>query len=417
MTGACAICGASHSLALDTRGRVPIAQNLVFPTREAAVSCGEGALDMRRCTACGFVWNDRFDPALLVYDTTYDNDQSFSPRFRGHLDEVATIVADRLGGVTDVDVLEVGCGQGRFLSVLASRLGESWRSAAGYDPVWKGNSSALPRGARIRGEHFSAGSMRPGDPSPDAAVIRHVIEHVPDPIGFLQSIRDALAEGTPLFVETPNVDWILRQGAFFDFYYEHCSLFTPHSLGLALTRSGFTLEEEHVLFDGQYMLTVAAASAAACETSKQGRFDDLGYASRRDHFLKALGTVIDQRRRHGRVALWGSASKGVTLCLMLSQVEGRIDCVIDINARKQGGFMPASGTPIVSAAEAHRRGVRSVVVVNPAYMDEVDALCREAGLDFELISIDAVAPAGSPTDAGNVGDDAGALAPRTAKHG
>jgi 2-polyprenyl-3-methyl-5-hydroxy-6-metoxy-1,4-benzoquinol methylase len=396
---------------------VPIAQNLVFPTREAAVNCAEGALDMRRCTACGFVWNDRFDPALLVYDTAYDNDQSFSPRFRDHLDEVANIVADRLGGAADVDVLEVGCGQGRFLSILANRLGERWRSAVGYDPVWKGDSSALPRGAEVRGEPFSAGSQRPGDPSPDAAIIRHVIEHVADPIMFLQSIRAALAEGTPLFVETPNVDWILRQGAFFDFYHEHCSLFTPHSLGVALARAGFTLDAEHVLFDGQYLLAVAVAGVAACETAKQGCFDDLGYASRRDRFLKALGAVIDQRRRDGRVALWGSASKGVTLCLMLSHVEGRIDCVIDINARKQGGFMPASGMPIVAAAEAHRRGVRSGVVVNPAYVEEIDRQCREAGLDFELIPIDAVVPAGGPGETSSVRDDAGAFALPMAKHG
>ena len=410
MTGTCAVCGASHSLAVDTRDRVPVAQNLIFPTREAAVNCAEGALDMRRCTACGFVWNDRFDPAALVYDTAYDNDQSFSPRFRRHLEEVAETVADRLAGVTDVDLLEVGCGQGRFLTVLARKLGGRWRSGLGYDPAWNGDLSALPRGAAVRGQCFGAGSLRPGDPAPDAAIIRHVIEHVPDPIMFLQSIRDALAKGTPLFVETPNVDWILKQGAFFDFYHEHCSLFTPHSLRLALERTGFALEEVNSLFDGQYMLAVAVAGAAVRRPNSQGRFDDLGYVSRRDRFLSELGAVIDQRRGHGRVALWGSASKGVTLCLMLSRAEGLIDCVIDINERKQGGFVPATGTPIVSAAEAHRRGVRSVVVVNPAYMDEVDALCREAGLDFELISIDAVAPACSPTDLGSVRDDAGALA-------
>ena len=388
----CAICGSSGILQLETREPVPIAQNLVFPSRETAIDCAAGVLDMRRCTACGFVWNARFDPELLVYDADYDNDQNFSPRFRDHTDKVAEIIAGRISGAGPIALVEVGCGQGRFMAILSEKFGKRLGSALGFDPAWKGDADALPFGSTVRGEYFGPGSLQPDDSAPDVVVSRHVIEHVPDPLGFLCAIRQGIAEGTPLFIETPDIDWALRHGVFFDLYYEHCSLFTPLSLTLALERAGFSVEDVRIVFDEQYMIATAVAGRdrARAEAGRLRRFGDLGYRAKRDRFLAKLGSLIDRRRSEGKVALWGGASKGVTICLMLPEVDQRIDCVIDINERKQGSFMPASGIGIVSPAEAQRRGVKSVIIVNPTYMSEIASLCLQQDLDFALISIDAV---------------------------
>jgi hypothetical protein len=76
----CKICESTDAIVLDRRAPVPIAQNLILPTSEAARHCPAGELDMRRCTACGFVWNAAFDPDLMVYDAAYDSIPQKSPR-------------------------------------------------------------------------------------------------------------------------------------------------------------------------------------------------------------------------------------------------------------------------------------------------------------------------------------------------
>ena len=391
MSASCTVCGGSETYQLVRREAVPVAQNLLLATREEALACITGSLAMRRCSSCGFSWNEEFDAGLLDYGASYDNDQSFSPLFGRHLGQVADAVARRLSGSDPLDLLEIGCGQGGFLGALAARLGASWRSGLGFDPAWKGDSAALPERTEVRGCHFEAGALEPGErPKPNAVVSRHVIEHLPDPVGHLRAIRSAVSEGIPIFVETPDVDWTLRNGAVFDFHYEHCSLFTDFALRLALERSGFIVEEVRRVFGDQYLFATARAGATLPAPSPaQGRFSDLGYRAARERFLSALEALLDHRRSSGGVALWGAASKGVMIALMLPETPQLIACAIDINERKQGCFMPSSGVPILSPAEAAQSGVRTAIVVNPQYLGEVRAYCAGEGLPIEIISIEA----------------------------
>ena len=63
----------------------------------------------------------------------------------------------------------------------------------------------------------------------DVVISRHVIEHVPDPVALLKTVRLALV-GSPharVYFETPDVTWILKNRVIWDLFYEHCSLFTP----------------------------------------------------------------------------------------------------------------------------------------------------------------------------------------------
>lgn len=382
----CGICSGEETIAIEYRAFVPIAQNRVFASQEAARACPGGTLDVHRCLACGFVWNRCFDPALLAYDASYDNDQSFSPRFEAHADAVAESIIARLQGRDGIHLVEIGCGQGGFIAKLAHLLGDRLASARGFDPAWQGDRY-LPARCDVRRQYFGCDTCRSSDPIPDAVISRHVIEHVPDIPAFLASIRRGMMKGTLLFLETPDIEWVLKRGVFFDLYYEHCSLFTPEALRLALGQAGFEVESIVPAFEDQYMVATAIAGDPHPVAAAPGRFDDRGFRAKRALFLERLGAVVEESRRHGGVALWGGASKGTTICLTLPNAHERIACVIDLNARKQGGYLPASAMELVSPEEAQRRGVATAIVVNSAYDGEVARICADKGLDFRLVSL------------------------------
>jgi hypothetical protein len=55
----------------------------------------------------------------------------------------------------------------------------------------------------------------------DAIVLRHVLEHIQDPVDFLRQLKDANGGQGRIYIEVPCFDWICRHRAWFDIFYEH----------------------------------------------------------------------------------------------------------------------------------------------------------------------------------------------------
>gem|GEM_PF-4376242 len=87
----------------------------------------------------------------------------------------------------------------------------------------------------------------------------------------------------------------------------------------------------------------------------------------------------------GKVALWGGGAKGATFANEVDPVGDLIDCVVDINPRKQGYFLPGTGHPIVSYRELPVRGVTDVILMNSNYRDEVLSLLKAAQVCINLV--------------------------------
>jgi hypothetical protein len=102
------------------RERLPAMQNYVYRTRESALAAPDGELTLAVCGTCGFAWNRAFDPDRLVYDEGYDNAVP-SAVMDAYYDEIAAYLHERYdlaGGL----VVDVGCGDGRFLHVLCAAV-------------------------------------------------------------------------------------------------------------------------------------------------------------------------------------------------------------------------------------------------------------------------------------------------------
>jgi SAM-dependent methyltransferase len=390
MSDQCPICSERTPAVLDRPLEMPILMNRIYASAVEGRAAARGPLEFVACRRCGFTWNRAFNPALIVYNEEYENDQAYSPAFRAHMSARAKDVIDSVPSTEEISYLEVGCGQGRFLGEVARSAGDRLRAAEGFDPAWRGEEGVGPEGSRIYRRYFDIDTVSLLHHSPNVVATRHTIEHVQDPIAFLRAIREALGQRSQarIWVETPCVSWILRNRAMHDFFYEHCSLFTENALAYALAAAGFASPSVTHVFGGQYLWGTAVASenveAMPLETSTEHAFLE----TVRKEFINRWKREMEDAANVGKVALWGAGAKGVSFSLLIDPEQKMIDHVIDVNPGKQGHYLPGSGLRVISPRESAERRPGTVFVMNPNYLEEISETAQEVGLIARLVAID-----------------------------
>jgi SAM-dependent methyltransferase len=135
-------------------------------------------------------------------------------------------------------LLDVGSGRGD-LGVALSRRG--WR-VVGVEPSERASADARCRGLTVECGTISevAGRL---DPSFDAVVFQHSLEHLAEPLDDLQVARGLLREGGFLLVSVPNFDsWQRRRFGSAWLHLDlprHRSHFSERGLELLVRRAGF----------------------------------------------------------------------------------------------------------------------------------------------------------------------------------
>jgi SAM-dependent methyltransferase len=356
-------------------------QNLLMKTCEQARDIVRGDLAMTVCVDCGFVFNAAFDPSKLNYGESYDNNQGCSSSFQQHLDNLVGLLLDNKG-VRDKQIVEVGCGQGQFLQRLVR---EGGNSGVGFDPSYTGPEEVLDGRMRFESRYYDESCT---SVPADVVICRHVIEHVPDPVALLRSVRAAIGErsSAKVYFETPCVEWIFSNGVVWDFFYEHCSLFTAESLSTAFELAGFRMDEVRYIFGGQY-LWLEASPVASAVTMDGDRISDLAasFSRQEAQLYHDWQSRITRYSGTGRVALWGAGAKGVTFANLIDPGCELIDCLVDLNPNKQGKYVAGSGHAIVDPLQLGERGVTHVVLMNPNYRDENQNILKQAGISLNMI--------------------------------
>jgi hypothetical protein len=229
---------------------------------------------------------------------------------------------------------------------------------------------------------------------PDATniiVSRHTIEHVPDVHSFVSALATPMTtKERTLFIETPDANWILENTAFQDFFYEHCSIYTPASVARILGEYGLNAKTTPV-YGGQYMWTKAKLSQNKDLSDTAIEQDTaLAYIEKSTAMLDQWNTFIRQRSQQRPVAIWGAASKGVTFALLQPETDNSnagIACAIDLNKAKQNCFLPISGIPVVSPQTAHEMGIGTVIIMNPNYKAEIETMAANMGWSPDFVTL------------------------------
>jgi 2-polyprenyl-3-methyl-5-hydroxy-6-metoxy-1,4-benzoquinol methylase len=199
-----------------------------------------------RCTACRAVYQNptpvfedlrrRYGENYFAYE--HENERNFFHLMELGLRDVG-FEARTAGFASPRTFLDVGCATGMLLE---SMQGKGWM-VKGVDIC----RESAEYGRRHRGVDIFAGTLREADFADGSfSVIHfsHLIEHVPDPRGFLAEVLRILKPGGFAVITTPNVDGFqarLFRSGWRSAIADHLVLFSRRTLGKLLRDSGFTV--------------------------------------------------------------------------------------------------------------------------------------------------------------------------------
>jgi SAM-dependent methyltransferase len=350
---------------------------LLLDSQDEAVAFPSNDLRLVHCHACGFIANDDFVPGLNEYSDRYEETQAFSPHFVAFADSLAKTWVQRYD-LQHKHVVEIGCGKGEFLAAMA-RHGIG--SGVGIDPGVHPERLSEEDSARLQ---WIAGWFP--DDLPDlsdaaAVVCRHTLEHIGPVRHFLDQIRTAMGPDSDAVVlfELPDALRVLREGAFWDTYYEHCSYFTTGSLARLFLRSGFDVLALEKAYDDQYLLVEARPLRPSGQPQWQPENDLSDVAAAVEHFRDSVTSTTAHWRRRvteiasagGVVVAWGGGSKAVAFLAALGEAATDVSAVVDVNPHKHYHYLAGSGMQVIAPSDLPGIKPDLVVVMNPIYLEEI----------------------------------------------
>lgn len=335
---------------LYRQSQFPVLQNRVYPSFEEARNCPRGDIEIVQDLSTGLVFNSAFRPDLMVYDADYNNEQSVSGFFQTHLDEVASRIEMQMG---KAELVEVGVGKGFFLELLLKRGFD----VTGFDSTYDGNNP------RVVKRYFEPGIIKS---QARGLILRHVLEHIPNPVDFLFRLREANGEQGLIYIEVPCFDWIMQKRTWFDIFYEHVNYFRLPDFHRMFGR----VIESGRCFGDQYLYVIADLATLRIPIDENPL--DLEFPQ---DFLASLNGSQKLITKQS-ACVWGGASKGVIFSLLRERMGMPVDMVIDVNPAKQGKYLPGTGLQVQSpcAALVKLSQDTSIYVMNSNYLEEIKTM-------------------------------------------
>ena len=261
------------------------------------------------------------------------------------------------------DILEVGCGKGEYMSLMAGHGANVYGIEHSADSVGACREDNL----NVNKGYIETASQDLGfNKKFDAFFILNFLEHLPNINEVLRGIANNLNEDAVGLVEVPNFDMILRNNLFSEFISDHLYYFTKDTLRMTLERNGFEIIEcKEIWYD--YIISAVVRKRTKTDVS---------------HFRKHQETITKEIKEYishygsQNVAIYGAGHQALAI-IALTNIKNDIKYIVDDATFKQGKHSPATHIPIVSPNSLISEPVKAVIIMAASYSDEVAAKVRK----------------------------------------
>lgn len=294
-----------------------------------------------RCVDCGHVYNEAFDYDAVPYsdkpNRMFNQGTTWSEYLRDATARLARLLPAR------PVVVEIGHGDGSFLASL-ERLRPEGRYV-GFDP--HGVEAAGEGPLEFRPTLFDP-AVHLAELRPDLLISRHVLEHLTNPLGFMQRIgfaATALGMHPRVFIEVPCIDQAVESGRTVDFFYEHNSHFTTESFQRMLKRCASAVEIVGHGYGREVVYGLVRLGGAARQLARAQEAAGFRTAAR-DGRVRVKQQLSALYRLGARVAVWGGTGKAAAFLNRYGLDALRFPTVVDSDPEKAGTFVPGTGQEI-----------------------------------------------------------------------
>lgn len=378
----CPACGYHIAVLFYDGGEQPLA-TLGWP-RDAATAQAMERLPLRfvRCVDCGHVFNAAFDYLRVPYTDQPNRMFNRGLRWSHFLEELRTDMLYRLPD--QPTVVEIGHGEGTFLEALAAARPEG--RYLGFDP----HGATDPRHPSVT---FHRALFHPQSDlprlKPDLLISRHVLEHLTDPLGFVQGLSFAasLAGIQPLlYLEVPCIDRALDHLRTEDFYYEHNSHFTTESFSRMLARSFTSIDALDHGYGGEVVyafLRLKGRLEHLVHARHAKGFAMLAESSRQVIMLELANLHLSGKR----VAFWGGTGKCAAFLQAHQADAARFPMVVDSDPDKAGTYVPGTGQRIEFRDVLLERPAEVIIVPTQWRARDIVEEAARAGIVYQSLLI------------------------------
>lgn len=292
-------------------------------------------------------------------------------------------------------ILEVGCGQGEFLSILASYPVQTFGIEHRTDLV----ELAKARGLQVWQDYQESETHTFANGPFDAFTSFNFLEHQPNPLMYLRAVHHNLNEEGYGLITVPSFEYILEHSGFYEIIRDHIAYYTQESLDYLLQAAGFeAIKKERVNRDTLSVIVRKRKNKEPSFNAKNFGLENFRETSLndRDNKVEHMPTFSDvsgllkvkqsiqseidalvecAKREKKTIAIWGASHQGFTLCSTTGLHE-KVEYIIDSAPFKQGRFAPASHIPILSPDDAREHMPDIIIIVAPGYTEEIAGIIR-----------------------------------------
>ena len=338
---------------LDFEKMPAVAQHLPETPSESSAA----DFSVFQCGQCGLV---QLDSAPVPYYREVIRSAAVSPEMRDFRLKQFRDWLER-SGLQGKKVLECGCGKGEFLELMQLAGADAYGMEFGADNLEACRSQNL----KTERCYFENGSEKLASGPFDGFYILNYLEHLPNITDYLKGIYNNLADEGRGLIEVPDFDMMIANSTFAEFMTDHLYYFTRQSLRNLLANNGFDVLSERSVWHN-YIISM--------EVKKRRILDLSAFKTARRRLSQQINALVE---KHGasRSAVWGASHQAFAV-LALAGLHGKVRCIIDSAAFKQGKYSPATGIPIAAPESLAPGDIDLLLVMAGGYSNEVAKIAR-----------------------------------------
>ncbi len=371
----CILCKSKDSLPLFCQRNIPASANV--PLREEDFKDEILVdLDIVQCDKCLHIYNRAFNPTVIdkIYKRNYSSGIAISDSI---ISKYNSIIGNAITQevVADKKIVEIGSSDFTFAKLL---LNHGAKIIVAFEPstLFKINNKKII----LINNYFSAKKALKTIGTVDLIVIRHVFEHMVDPLSTLKEISSCLKENALLYIEVPNTQDTIDQARFHDFCYEHVNYFTPQQLTFLVETVGFKVKKQSPLANGQHIGILCRKTNVIPKNNilnklthfTGNKFEHKMLISKTNKTLNELQTIL---KTYNRVAIYGAGTHAIYTLAYLSPGEN-VRCFFDVNEFKHNMYAPKTHIIIKNPSVELMKDLDAIIIIASLHQPEIHTNLR-----------------------------------------